>query len=70
MSPSQPVAKTDVQSGESSRQEASTGAYGSDHELSLMVALCESNVGKVKAQIELRQEAQRTQRKRVWSRTE
>lgn len=71
-SASEPVAEKDAESGDSSRKEASIGAYDSDHELIVMGAPCESRVGKVKVQTEVRQEVQWIEsprvsdRERVW----
>ena len=58
-SASQPIGERDAESGESSREEASIGAYDSDHELTAMEAPRESRVGRVKVQTEVRQEVQR-----------
>ena len=63
-----PVAERDTERGDSCREEASIGAYESDHELISMGTPCESSVGRVEVRKEVRQEVHRIESPRAFTR--
>ena len=63
-----PVVEMDAERGHSNREEASIGAYDSDHELIPMGAPGESGVGRVEVRTEMRQEVQRIESPRAFAR--
>lgn len=64
----EPLTERDAEIGDSSREEASIGAYDSDRELTSVGAPCESNVGRVEVRTEIRHEIERIESPRAFSR--
>lgn len=66
--PGGPVAERATERGDSCHEEASIGAYESDHELISMRLPCESNMGRVEVRTEVRQEVHRIEDPRAFAR--